>query len=219
MRLNDLSIGLLALALCGAPAFAQSTDAEPPEAESLVTPDTIEPQDEAGANDAVTDANEATAEEVGLEVLFERLQAENDDWSSTQSAIIAVWSRSGSDSMDLLLSRGRDAMAEQEMEKAISHFTELVELAPDFAEGWNARATAYFLDDQYGPSISDIAQALALEPRHFGALAGLGMMFEAIGDKKNALRAYREGLAVHPHMSGPKSAVERLTPEVEGQGI
>jgi tetratricopeptide (TPR) repeat protein len=93
--------------------------------------------------------------------------------------------------MDLLLQRGKDAMAAGDFPAAIEHLTALTDHAPDFAEGFNARATAYFQAGQLGPSIEDIARTLTLNPRHFGALSGLGMIFEDLGRPEKAQRFTR----------------------------
>jgi tetratricopeptide (TPR) repeat protein len=106
-----------------------------------------------------------------------------------------------------------------DMEAAIGHLTALTDHAPDFAEGWNARATAYFQAGEYGPSIEDIGRTLTLNPRHFGALSGLGMIFEQLGDEERALEAYKAALAIHPQMEGIKDTVERLETEAAGQEL
>lgn len=155
-----------------------------------------------------------------LDALFVELQApELDDWESVEKQIWREWSKSGSAAMDLLLIRGKRAMAAGELDKAIEHFTALIDHAPDFAEGWNARATAYYLKDHYGPSIDDIRHALLLEPRHFGALGGLGMMLEELGDFENALSAFRAAQAVHPRRDSLIEAVERLEQKTRGQSL
>lgn len=129
------------------------------------------------------------------------------------------WSKSGSPAMDLLLQRGRDAMAAGDMGAAIEHFTALTDHAPDFAEGWNARATAYFQAGEWGPSVNDIAKTLTLNPRHFGALSGLGMIFEQLEQPEKALEAYKAALAIHPHLQGVIEAVERLEAETAGTDL
>lgn len=133
--------------------------------------------------------------------------------------IWAEWSKSGSAAMDLLLERGRAAMQAGDLDAAIEHLTALTDHAPDFAEGWNARATAYFQAGQYGPSIDDIGRTLTLNPRHFGALSGLGMIFEQLGEEENALEAYKAALAIHPQLEGVRESVERLESEAAGQQL
>jgi tetratricopeptide (TPR) repeat protein len=162
----------------------------------------------------------ALAQTPELDTLFERLQtAEAGEASRIEREIANEWSRSGSAAMDLLLQRGREALSEGETATAIEHLTALIDHAPDFAEGWNARATAYFQAGDYGPSISDIARTLTLNPRHFGALAGLGMIFEELGQPERALEVYRAALAIHPQMAAVRDAVTRLETEVSGQNL
>ena len=110
-------------------------------------------------------------------------------------------------------------MAAGDVAAAIEHFTALTDHAPDFAEGWNARATAYFQAGELGPSVNDIAQTLTLNPRHFGALSGLGMIFEQLEQPEKALEAYEAALAIHPHLEGVIEAVERLEAETAGTDL
>ena len=123
----------------------------------------------------------SVAQDTPLDTLFERLAEPTSDWETTESEIFAIWARSGSDSMDLLLERGQDAIDEGENEIAIEHLTALTDHAPEFAEGWNSRAMAYYQAGLIGPSIEDLRRALALNPRHFGALSGLGVILEQLG--------------------------------------
>ncbi|MDA8747076.1 tetratricopeptide repeat protein [Litoreibacter sp.] len=160
------------------------------------------------------------ADEAELNKLFASLaEAEQENWESIERAIWREWSDSGSKSMDLLLRRGKKAMSDGRMSLAIDHFTALTDHAPDFAEGWNMRATAYFGAGLYSLSIADIQRTLALNPRHFGAMQGLGRMLEEMEDPQNALKAYRAALAIHPHRPGLKEAVERLEEQVSGQNL
>ncbi|MGB3406501.1 MAG: tetratricopeptide repeat protein [Jannaschia sp.] len=124
--------------------------------------------------------------------------------------IVERWSHSGSDAMDLLLTRGQAAIEAQDLPRAIAHLTALTDHAPEFAEGWNQRATAFFLMEQFGPALSDIEQVLILEPRHFGALAGLGIILQQLGEEEAALDAFRRAQQVFPAQENVKSAVERL---------
>jgi tetratricopeptide (TPR) repeat protein len=127
------------------------------------------------------------------------------------------WSKSGSAAMDLLLQRGRDAMDDGDTAAAIEHFTALIDHAPDFAEGWNARATAYFQIGQYGPSVADIQHVLALNPQHFGALAGFARILEETEQPDRALQLYQAALAIHPNLDGVRDAIERLQIKAAGQ--
>ena len=168
-----------------------------------------------GINAAAVHADEAT-----LDQLFGELQApELEDWEAVEKRIWDEWSKSGSESMDLLLERGREAISEGDHQAAIEHLTALTDHAPDFAEGWNARATAYFHAGLLGPSIEDIGRALALNPRHFGAMSGLGTILTQLGYEEDALEIYRQAIAVHPHRTDLKDAIETLEKVVEGTNL
>jgi len=90
---------------------------------------------------------------------------------------------------------------------------------PDFAEAWNKRATVYFLIDDYAASIADIRQTLALEPRHFGALAGLGMIFQAMDRKNDAIQVFERALEINPQLDKVREALEELKKETAGDDI
>lgn len=158
------------------------------------------------------------AGEAELNALFDELRnPELSDWKKVEKDIWEEWSRSGSDAMDLLLTRGRKAMSERNYAKAVEHFSAIIDHSPDFAEAWNARATAFFAWDRYGMSIADIQQTLVLNPRHFGALQGLGRILEELEDYDNALRAFQAAIAIHPHRPDLKAHIERLEQKISGQ--
>lgn len=127
--------------------------------------------------------------------------------------ILERWTHSGSATMDLLLRRGTDAIEDGDFNRAIAHLTALTDHAPEFAEAWNQRATAFFLSERFGEALSDIEQVLILEPRHFGALAGLGIILEQLGDSKGALKALRGAAQVYPAEENVNRAIERLESE------
>ena len=95
----------------------------------------------------------------------------------------------------------------------------MVTLAPGFAEGWNKRATIHYIRDNYARALRDIEQVLRLEPRHFEALAGLGVILEELGDKKGALEAYRKAVEIDPWLRNGRERIAPLELEVEGRGI
>lgn len=162
----------------------------------------------------------AVAQTPALDSLFDELQgADAQGAARIEREIWNEWSKSGSPAMDLLLQRGRDAIEAGDVPAAIEHFTALTDNAPDFAEGWNARATAYFMAGEIGPSVNDIAKTLSLNPRHFGALSGLGMIFEQLDQPEKALEAYRAALAIHPQLQGVIESIERLETETAGQDL
>lgn len=156
-----------------------------------------------------------------LAILFEQLAKAKtpDDAKIIENEIWDRWIHSGSISVDLLLDRGLEALAEGDYERSLTFLDEVVDLAPGFAEGWNKRATLYFLLDDYAGALGDIEATLALEPRHFGAIGGLALILEELGDKQGALEAYRRVLNVYPWLEGAVESESRLTVEIEGRGI
>ena len=134
-------------------------------------------------------------------------------------AIERVWQHSGSPTIDLLMERAMQAVAEEKLDLAIKLLDHVVALAPDFTEGWNRRAYAYFVKNDVDHALGDLRRALALDPNHFKALEGLAQIMREIGEKKAALKAYRQLLSVHPYWPGAQQAIEELERDVDGQGI
>lgn len=156
----------------------------------------------------------------GLADLFNALrEAEGDVALQIEQRIWEEWSQSGSEAMDFLLERGRSALEAGDTTLAIEHFTALIDHAPEFAEGYNARATAFFQAGKYGPSLADIRQVLRLNPRHFGALQGLALILEELGEEEGALMAYRAVEEIYPAREGVSEAIGRLERRVDGQDI
>ncbi len=162
----------------------------------------------------------AHADDAELEALFEGLKlADATAAAQIEGRIYDIWSRSGSDAMDLLHNRGREALENGDLDRAIQHFSALIDHAPDFAEGYNARATAFFQTGQFGLSLEDIRKTLALNPRHFGAMSGLALILEEIGKPEAALGAWREVEMLHPNRDGLSDTIQRLERQVEGSEI
>jgi len=150
------------------------------------------------------------------------LLATADDEESAKAitdAIERVWLHSGSATIDLLMERSIKAMSEKKTDLALKLLDHVVELAPDFTEAWNRRAYVHFVQNDIQHALGDLRRTLALDPHHFKALDGLGQILREIGQKKAALKAFKELLDVHPYWSGAKQAVEELEREVDGQGI
>ncbi len=165
-------------------------------------------------------AGVASAQDQTLDPLFEALRdAEGASARQIEAKIWEHWADSGSPSMNFLLERGREALEAEETKVAIEHFTALIDHAPDFAEAYNGRATAYFQSGLYGPSLADIREVLVRNPRHFGALGGLALILDEMGESKGALEAYRQVEALYPNREGLSEAIQRLEREVEGEDI
>lgn len=128
----------------------------------------------------------------------------------TERTLEREWARSGSATMDLLLKRGREALAVGDTGTAIEHLTALTDHAPQFAEGYHARATAYFRAELFGPAIDDLEVVLSLNPQHFNAIFGLGVIFDELGRTRQAAQLYRRVLALNPHQENATKALEGL---------
>jgi tetratricopeptide (TPR) repeat protein len=157
----------------------------------------------------------------GLDFLFGALKAAPDEASArhVEARIWALWMQTPSDTAALLMTRAKAAMDAKNIDIALKLLDSVVKLRPDYVEAWNRRATLYYLKNDYRHSLEDIQQVLMREPRHFGALAGLGMIMQDIGDDKRALDAFRKALAVNPHLEKVPELVKTLTEKVEGRDI
>lgn len=152
--------------------------------------------------------------------LFEQLQTAPPEMSmKIEQQILDLWSDAGSPALNLLLQRGRQAMVTKNYQTAVDHFTVLTELAPEFAEGWNARATARYLMQQYALSIADIAATLELNERHFGALNGLALIMEKYGEDTAALKVYKDIQQLHPNRNGLAGTIGRLQKKLIAESI
>jgi tetratricopeptide (TPR) repeat protein len=156
-----------------------------------------------------------------LDFLFEALRVAPDDDTAkhVEQRIWALWFHSGSDTADLLMSRVKSAFEAKDFDLALQLLDAVIAFKPDYVEAWNRRATIHFLRKDYGDALADLRQVLAREPRHFGALAGLGMILQELGEEKRALEAFRRALAVHPRLERIPDIVRTLTDKVEGRDI
>lgn len=162
----------------------------------------------------------ALAQDGDLDGLFAQLaDATEETHEEVANRIVSVWERSGSAAMDLLLRRGREAMEEGDLVAAVEHYSALVDHAPDFAEGYHARAAAYFGQDRLGLALDDLRQVLVLEPRHFEAMYGVAVILEQLGRPEDAMEVYGHILKIYPLDAEAMAAVERLTPELQGQAL
>ena len=156
-----------------------------------------------------------------LDFLFEALKVAPDADAAklVEGRIWALWLASGSDTADLMMTRVKTAMDEKDTRLAIQLLDAVIELRPDYVEAWNRRATIHFSNKDYAKSLADIRQVLAREPRHFGALSGLGIIMQELGEDKLALEAFRRALAVNPHLPKIPEFVKTLAEKVEGRDI
>ena len=156
-----------------------------------------------------------------LDDLFERLAKAQDttEAKGVTGAIERVWMHSGSDTADLLMGRAMQALQRKDYALSQELLNAVVEIEPDWAEAWNKRATVRYLADDAMGSMQDIARVIKLEPRHFGALSGMGFILQRSGFDKRALEAFRKALEISPQQEEIRRLVEKLTLSVEGQGI
>jgi tetratricopeptide (TPR) repeat protein len=207
-RTLQLAALLATIGLVAPPAFAQEDPQGPPAKQQKKLP-------EAPAKLPKIDRTK------NLEFLFGALKAAPDDVSAkhVEARIWAIWLQTPSDTAALLMARAKAAVDAQKIDIGIKLLDAVIKLRPDYIEAWNRRATLYYMQNDYGRSLADIQQVLVREPRHFGALAGLGMIMQDIGDEKRALDAYRKALAINPHLEKIPDQVKALTEKVEGRDI
>jgi tetratricopeptide (TPR) repeat protein len=198
---NAFAIPLLIL-LAGQPAFAAEQDAVP-----------AEPQ--------LEQAKPAENEQARLDTLFGQLRRERNEKAAERiaSQIWQQWFDSGSSSIDLMMQWSQKAIEEQKYDVALDFLDEVIMLSPDYAEGWNRRATLHFMMSNYAKSMSDIDHTLALEPRHFGALSGMAQILRNTGRKESALKAWQRVLEIYPMMRNAQNEVATLSEELAGEGI
>jgi tetratricopeptide (TPR) repeat protein len=153
--------------------------------------------------------------------LYGRLAASKDadETAGIITLLLHSYSESGSDTADLLLKRARQAIGTENYSDALKILDAEIAILPDWAEGWNARATARYLDDDYNGSMADIAQTLKREPKHIGALMGMGMILEARNKKEDALQVYNRVLDIAPHWRNAQEAADRLKAAVAGSEL
>ncbi|MEX2224772.1 MAG: tetratricopeptide repeat protein [Candidatus Rokuibacteriota bacterium] len=136
-----------------------------------------------------------------------------------EATLWEIWCRSGTPEVDRLLRQGIEAMEHRQLDEAVALFTRIIERAPGFAEGWNKRATARYVAEDYAGAVADCEETLARNPRHFGALSGQGLCHMALGQFREAAALFRRALAVHPHLiSVGHNLTTALAEAVKGNG-
>ena len=200
MKQSILSLVIFAF-ICNAPVLAQQVH---PDQQPLVPK-------------ALSDGDKKKLASEVLDSLFGKLHNEKSEQKARllARAIWKIWGRSGSPTADLLLVQAERAMAAGKQQIAISILSTVIDQYPGFTEAWNKRATAYFIADDFDNSLKDIQQVLNREPRHFGALSGMGLIYQQLGKNKKALSAFRRALAIHPQLKDARRAVKNLVGKVE----
>jgi tetratricopeptide (TPR) repeat protein len=208
--LSTLALGSMLLA----PAFVAKSALAEDAAEGAPAPDWVAPP-----NDLPRPGRGERT--YNLDTLFAGLKIAPDAESAKaiEDRIWALWMVSGSDTCNLLMGRVKAASDEKDYDLAIKLLDAVIALKPDYVEAWNRRATIYYLMKDYGHSVADIREVLLREPRHFGALSGLGLILQEIGDDKHALEAYRRALTVDPHLEHVPDVVKTLRETVEGRDL
>lgn len=156
-----------------------------------------------------------------LDDLFAKLQkpSENIPSQFVEAQIWGIWLQNESDTVNLLMQQGIAAMSNGDHATAYDAFSSITDLAPDFSEGWNKRATVLYLQGQYHQSAADCVRVLDLEPRHFGALSGLGLIFTALEEPEKALDAFERVLEVYPTNRYAKAQAKALRKQLKGEKI
>lgn len=137
----------------------------------------------------------------------------NDDLRAclnTEIALWNVWSRSGNESVDKMLKAGKRALKNENFSEAVEQFTAVIQAAPNFAEGYNQRAIAYFMLEEWKNSLADCKQTIKLNPNHFGAFAGMGHVYLRLGDIGKAITAYKQALVINPNLVSIADALMQI---------
>jgi tetratricopeptide (TPR) repeat protein len=179
------------------------------------------PASRAAPEPATAQPEDAQPDQSRLDKLHAALKRERNERAAARIAdqIRQEWLQSGSATIDLLMQRAADAMQAKRFDAALDFLDEVTVLAPDFAEGWNRRATVHFMMNNHAKSMADIEHTLRLEPRHFGALSGMAAIFKLYGNKQAALNAFQRVLDVYPMLRSAQEELATLADELAGEGI
>ena len=224
--------------LDGGPQSAVPRGAQPQGTEPVLRPDLKDNADETAPPQSAEETKDNKLNKLDLELgelplidpldrpkllaqLYEQLGAARDATSAEpiMQAIEELWTVSGSDTVDLLMSRAAQFANEAEIDLSLSILDAVVDIAPQEAEVWALRAKVNLLKGKPERALADLRRALSLDPMHYRAINDLGLVLERLGAKKEALEAYRRALAINPYLEGAREGVEALAREVEGQDI
>jgi tetratricopeptide (TPR) repeat protein len=151
-----------------------------------------------------------------VQALFATLRDGDENMrGEAERAIQRIWARSGSAEIDAMLARGTREMSEGNLSRALSTFNEIIRLKPEFAEGWNKRATLYFMVGEYSKSMKDCDEVLKRNPTHYGALAGYGQIFYELKNYEGALNYFQRALNINPNLVSIGNVMDRLERMIE----
>ncbi len=156
-----------------------------------------------------------------LDTLFQELKDAADERSGDRitGAIWEIWREHADDQVNRLMVEGVASMSRGDLQTAADTFGKIIEIDPEFAEGWNKRATVLFFMGKFQESAADVRETLRLEPRHFGAVAGMGLIFLSADHYEAALTAFKQALQINPHLSGPKIQIQKLETMLEDNPV
>jgi tetratricopeptide (TPR) repeat protein len=202
--------------LCFAATMLAAAWALPARVETI-DPEPLKPVEPPGALPRAQHGDKAQ----NLDRLFAALKVAPDEESAKyiENRIWAIWLASNSDTANLLMGRAKTATDGNDFDLAIRLLNAIIDIRPDFTEAWNRRATVYYTKKDFARALADIHEVLAREPRHFGALSGLGIILQEMGDDKHALDAFRRALAIHPHLERVPELVKKLSEKIDGRDI
>lgn len=212
-RFHTVLLAAVLAAGLGAPAFAQAPTPVPEKPAPDAKGEWVQPPAKL--------PNVAGDPTRNLDLLFKALKAAPNDEiaKAIEHRIWAVWMVSRSDTTNLLMTRVRSAFEKHDVDLALKLLDAIVKIKPDYVEAWNRRATIYFTKKEYGRALADLREVLKREPRHFGALSGLGLILQDVGNDKEALDIYRRILTIYPRMERVPEIVRKLQDKVEGRDI
>lgn len=175
----------------------------------------------AGGGEAHLEVPPEQTREERLDGLFAALADAQTEASADaiEQDILELWLKSGSDTIDLLMLWTLEAIDSEDYARALDFLDRIIAIAPGYVEGWNKRATVHFMNDDLAKSIADIEMTLSIEPRHFGALAGLGTILAELEEFDLALAAYRRALDLDPYMKDVQEAIDRIEKESGGYDL
>lgn len=130
--------------------------------------------------------------------------------SAAQNAMWAIWLRSGNDEIDTLMMEGIQLMESQQYPEAVEVFSQMIAKAPNFAEGYNKRATVHYLMQEFEKSIADIHRTLERNPVHFGALSGMGLCYLGLEEPRNALEWFERAVAINPNLDSIHHYIDQI---------